>query len=775
MPDPSRRAPLLASAIIAIAAVLMTVSLREAVRWYGHAFAEVLVTSDGSVSSIGMPTWSGIEQGLRFPDRVESIDGESTLGPRSEFRTVVWDRRIDEAAETGRPAVSVLVTNGGRARAVRLPVSHLDPASWWIYAGTFWFCSGLYTLAALLALQTSPGGKLARAFAKFALSSALFLVTFFDMHTTRTMVPLFHAAFALVPFTCVSLALRLPDDAPMVGSHPWLPRALDLAGLGFALVIVARDVASMPVTTSQMACSMLLGGAMLLFVIVLGVRLARATGTRRRTLRILFHAIATPYAIVGGGTLMASVSSRGAVAAFFGMPALALAPIGTAVAFARYDLWGSRAVLSRVLTRSTAGTIACVFAVGVGAAFCASVGIPFRSALVAAAAGALVATPLLYFVLALVERRFFPARTEYKPTVEQLSEALTTIKAPGEVAQAVERTVRRWLPCETVQFTAADGPQEDIPSLGAREGQDGRVIAVRFGGRALGSLYVDGKEGGALFTSDDMDLLRTIANQAALALAHAHSYAELERRRQQQVAAWQVERAALVETVAAEVAHEVRYPINFFRSVFQRPPENTQLESEEVDIGREEVDRLERLVSGLRRMVGPRTERRVVQLSDLVDRVEVLLRDVLRERTLQRELPGNVGMRCDADQITQVLVNLVSNALDAAGPSGRVGVRWTFDEAGGDLVVWDDGPGFVGDASRLFAAWFTTKARGTGLGLAITQRIVRAHGWRVDALRVEGRTEFVVGVAAMDIVGTQDAQASAPRQRRGVAGRAIGS
>ena len=88
--------------------------------------------------------------------------------------------------------------------------------------------------------------------------------------------------------------------------------------------------------------------------------------------------------------------------------------------------------------------------------------------------------------------------------------------------------------------------------------------------RSLGRLRVGKKRGGALFTSEDLDLLKTIANQGALALAHAIAYAELERRRKQQAAAWRDEREALVETLSAEIAHEVRYPINFFRSIFQR-------------------------------------------------------------------------------------------------------------------------------------------------------------------------------------------------------------
>ena len=72
--------------------------------------------------------------------------------------------------------------------------------------------------------------------------------------------------------------------------------------------------------------------------------------------------------------------------------------------------------------------------------------------------------------------------------------------------------------------------------------------------------------------------------------------------------------------------------------------------------------------------------------------------------------------------------------------------------AEGVLTVWDTGPGFSGDPARVFAPWYTTKPRGTGLGLAITHRIVRAHNWKIDPERSEGRTRFVIEIPHTDLV-----------------------
>jgi signal transduction histidine kinase len=745
----SRQGSLSVWAIAAVAAVVIAASASRAVRWYGHSFPGLLITSDGSVSSVGMPTWSGFEQGLRYPDRVQSVDGLALDDSRGDYPAQVWDRAVDAAVARGQASVHVRVATAHGARELDLRLEHLDAESWWLYGGTTIFMAGLYTLAALIALHSSPRGVLARAFAKFAFPAALFFVTLFDAHTTRAMVPLFHASFACGPFALAVLALRLPDDVSLIARHPWVPRLLEIAGLGLAGLVVARDLRGESVTALQGLCSLLFGGAMIGFVVVIGVRYLRARGTQRELLRVLWRAVATPYAVVGaGGVLGGLLSSRGSTAAFLAIPALALAPIATCVVFVRHDLWGSRALLSQVVVRALASGIASVLAMCLGAAFAASVGVPFRDALIAASAGAVVSAVLVLFVARTVERRLFPAVAEYKPTVEQLSEQLTAIADPKELALAVERTVRRWLPCDRVEFMATND-RAASPSL---RDADEIEIPAAFGGENLGWLVVGPKRGGALFTTDDMDLLRTIANQAALALAYALSYAELEQRRQQQAAAWQTERIALVETVAAEIAHEVRYPINFFRAIFRRDRTNARLDQEEIDVGCEEVDRLERIVSGLRRMVTHRIERRSVTLVDLMIRVEMLLRDSLVGRTLTVDVPGHVMLRCDPDQATQVLVNLVANAVEATGPGGRIGVAWTATGEGGELVVWDDGPGFAGDASQLFAPWFTTKPRGTGLGLAITQRIVRAHTWSIDVTRVEGRTRFVVSVSASDIV-----------------------
>ncbi|MFS8067150.1 MAG: ATP-binding protein, partial [Byssovorax sp.] len=612
---------------------------------------------------------------------------------------------------------------------------------------------------------------LPRTFAKAAILAAVFLFTLFDYHTTRSMVPLFHLAFALVPMSFFALALRLPDDAPLLERHPWIVGALDGAGLLLGVAMIVAHRSGIGTAGLRLVGSVLFGASLFFFAVTFLVRFTRAHGDRRATLRALLLFMVPVHVLLGAAFALASLHLGGATLALCGLPALAGTPLATVAAFIRHDLWGSRALLSRVLMR--AGIIALAFAVSLdlATALAAAFDVPLGQAFLAAGVASLAACLITVPALRVGDDAFFPSRAVYKPTIEQLSEELTLITVPEEVTHAVERTVRRFLPCDRVEFvpvTQAAGDAERapervglesgiraiVPSTVARAGGSSTEIsiAVYFRGRPIAVLRAGKKRGAALFTSDDLDLLRTIGNQGALALASAQSYAELELRRRQEAHAHLRSREALIETVAAEISHEVRYPINFFRSIFGRGGA-VDLDDEEVDIGLEEVDRLERLVAGLRRVSTRRLERKSVSVQEVASKVERLLADRLGGRALALDVAGAPGVRCDPDQIIQVVTNLVDNALDAAGDAGSVGITWSRGAEPGSfaLTVWDSGPGWSGDVDRLFAPWFTTKPRGTGLGLAITQRLVRAHGWDIDPERRGGRTCFVITVPGSDV------------------------
>lgn len=781
----SEKGPRVAAALIVLAtlaAVIFCIAARDALHWYDRPIPGILVDPGGTISSLGLPSWEGKRLGLKFPSRI-SAAGESALDGGSRDRVIAWDRAV--VAARSRAYIDAVVETGEQRSEVRLSIAPLEPFAWWVYAGSSLIGGALYVGAALIALWASPRGSLSRAFTKFALAGGLFFMSMFDVHTERVLTPVFFVIFGYFPASIVLLMLNLPEPVPLLQARPVLGRSVEAVGLALGLGMLLVYFTHGDTRGLQTLATLLLGLAFVTFVSGFVYRYARSRDERRATLRALLLSMVPPYAVIAISLLLGSLNLLSTLPDVIVYPALLFAPLASLHAFVRHDLWGSRALLSRVGTNLFVGALTCAAAISAGSALASWMGASFRDALAGASIAGIAAAVFVVLALRLSDVTLFHSRAQYKPTIERLSEELTALTSPEQVAVAIERTVRRWLPCDYIQLTLAPAqrPASNPPPGGAdvdkTSGANGLPeplrssdaefrMQVSFGGKPFGWLDAGAKRGGALFTSDDRDLLRTIANHGGLALAHAYAYQELEERRRLQAEAWRGEREALVETVAAEIAHEVRYPINYFRSLFERGARSVSLTADDIDVGREEVDRLERLVSGLKRMAAHRLERTPTQVSELCAHVETLLGDVLKNRRLEIGLGPDATLRCDPDKMTQVLVNLASNALEACGPNGRVGITWRTLGTSGELAVWDDGPGFVGDASRLFAPWYTTKPRGTGLGLAITHRIVRAHAWSISARRNEARTLFTVTVRPEDIVrdGSRSDPISAEARKR---------
>ncbi|NNF05717.1 MAG: hypothetical protein HKN21_03045, partial [Candidatus Eisenbacteria bacterium] len=221
------------------------------------------------------------------------------------------------------------------------------------------------------------------------------------------------------------------------------------------------------------------------------------------------------------------------------------------------------------------------------------------------------------------------------------------------------------------------------------------------------------------------------------------------------------ERKTSVEELCACVAHEIRNPLTGIRTTVQyvvTKLEETDPRAGELSEVLKEMDRIEEIIGDLLKFGRPAEfTKEKSDLNQLLGRVldsldaQCKQAEVEVRRNFQNDLP-QFSFSCDNMQ--QVLLNLLRNAIEAMPEGGRLKVtttlrEWKSDrEPHAEVFISDTGHGIPEDLlDSIFKPFFTTRHNGTGLGLAISLGIVRAHGGTMTARnRLGGGTTFRISL-----------------------------
>ena len=243
--------------------------------------------------------------------------------------------------------------------------------------------------------------------------------------------------------------------------------------------------------------------------------------------------------------------------------------------------------------------------------------------------------------------------------------------------------------------------------------------------------------------------LKTIV-QAVNEMAVGRQSAETDLRRE--------DRLRIMGRVVAGIAHEIRNPLNSIRltaSLLARRFKNEPEAEEPIGLIIAEIDRLDSLLKSLLVFRPDETGKiRLQPVEPILNRSIALVKPHAEERGVSIALTSlpECTAWVDGDYLQQALMNLLLNAIDAAGDHGSVEVTLRQSGASLALHIEDSGPGLTAEQQdRMFEAFYTTKPGGTGLGLAVTKTLLEKMGASIRSSNGLRGARFEVSLPAVEL------------------------
>ena len=295
------------------------------------------------------------------------------------------------------------------------------------------------------------------------------------------------------------------------------------------------------------------------------------------------------------------------------------------------------------------------------------------------------------------------------------------------------------------------------------------VIPLLVKEKALGAIAADSVESNKSITKEALESMMAFAQQAGLAIHNAFMYQELKTFSRQMEEKIQKttddlskteaqlirsEKLAALGQLAAGIAHEIRNPLTSINILIHSLTENVPSgipQKEDLKVIEEEIHRINEIVDQFLRFAKPAPP--LLKKADVISIFEEtlqLLRPQIEKQgiVIQKEFQPLPPILMDREQMKQVILNLLLNAVQAMPKGGHLSVKGHIPK--GDrwikLSIQDSGVGISGeDINKLFDPFFSAKEGGMGLGLSIAHRIIDQHHGKIEVESTPGEgTLFTV-------------------------------
>jgi len=276
-------------------------------------------------------------------------------------------------------------------------------------------------------------------------------------------------------------------------------------------------------------------------------------------------------------------------------------------------------------------------------------------------------------------------------------------------------------------------------------------------GHLIGIINLSHKLNKDIYSHEDIELLTTLANQTAVAIENARLFEDLKKSKSY---IRRADRLASLGTLTAGLAHEIRNPLVAIKTLTQLLPE--RLEDEEfrnhfLSIAAGEVERISNLVNELLDFARPSSPKLEFEdVNSILDGMILLVSTENKKKHIhvdKQYAPDLPSVKVDGEQIKQVFLNVLLNAIEATPENGEITVKTrSFLKPGGEPYLQvefkDTGCGIPQEhLEEIFNPFYTTKTTGSGLGLSISNQIVLDHKGYIDVeSQVSKGTSFFINL-----------------------------
>jgi two-component system NtrC family sensor kinase len=250
------------------------------------------------------------------------------------------------------------------------------------------------------------------------------------------------------------------------------------------------------------------------------------------------------------------------------------------------------------------------------------------------------------------------------------------------------------------------------------------------------------------FTVDELDFIRTVAEQCACIIERVQLMENQQARFDH--LATRMDKMSSLGRMAAGIAHEINNPLTgillYSSNMSKKVPPESPLD-EGLNIIIQETQRCKTIIQGLLEFARDREpQMNPANVNDIIERAIGIVDNEFRLRHVTKNVQlagGMITTMLDGNQIEQVFINLLLNALHAVEGNGIVTVKSEVDSEREKVRVEisDNGCGVAAtDIKKIFEPFYSTKSKGTGLGLSVSYGIVKNHQGDIRVFSIPGQT-----------------------------------